>query len=265
MYNNSKDNTEVILSGKDIWSNLNSYFKDKDYFLSLYKRTHNLSSAVFLVSNNIEDNDILKSKIKDACVNLLSLTINLKDLSSYVEIQKVLSEIEGSSLELISFLDIASISGSVSKMNADIIKNEFNFLLRDLSNFKSSLISKDNKVIGETIHKPELDVSNNYPAEKHFVSDKNIGMNETIIKDKNSSNTLAENGKRHNRKETRKSLIFDFIFKHKNSSIKDIVPNIKGCSEKTVQREIMDLIKEGKIKKEGERRWSKYSALQTSL
>jgi len=53
--------------------------------------------------------------------------------------------------------------------------------------------------------------------------------------------------------------ILDFIKGHNDVSIKDIVPNITGCSEKTVQRELISLIKEGKIKKIGERRWSKYS------
>ena len=41
--------------------------------------------------------------------------------------------------------------------------------------------------------------------------------------------------------------------------IKDVSPLIKGCSEKTIQRELLSMVKSGILKKEGEKRWSKYS------
>jgi predicted transcriptional regulator len=56
----------------------------------------------------------------------------------------------------------------------------------------------------------------------------------------------------------RMTLILDFIRKHKRSSIKEIAGAVKGCSEKTIQRELGALIEQGLIKKEGERRWSVY-------
>ena len=67
------------------------------------------------------------------------------------------------------------------------------------------------------------------------------------------------NGNGSKRKDMRKMTILNFIKGHNNTSIKDIVPNIVGCSEKTVQRELLELINEGKILKTGERRWSRYS------
>jgi hypothetical protein len=41
-------------------------------------------------------------------------------------------------------------------------------------------------------------------------------------------------------------------------SIKDIANRISGCSEKTVQRELNNLLEEGLIQRIGEKRWSKY-------
>ena len=41
-------------------------------------------------------------------------------------------------------------------------------------------------------------------------------------------------------------------------SIKDILSIIKDISEKTVQRELLGLVKEGVLQKEGEKRWSTY-------
>jgi hypothetical protein len=56
----------------------------------------------------------------------------------------------------------------------------------------------------------------------------------------------------------RMSLILEFIRKNKRSSIKDIAMVVKGCSEKTIQRELGALIERGLVRKVGERRWSVY-------
>ncbi len=42
-------------------------------------------------------------------------------------------------------------------------------------------------------------------------------------------------------------------------TIRDLVDKITGCSEKTIQRELLALVEHGVLKKEGERRWSRYS------
>jgi hypothetical protein len=56
----------------------------------------------------------------------------------------------------------------------------------------------------------------------------------------------------------RMSLILGFIQKSKRASIKEIAAVVKGCSEKTIQRELGVLIERGLVRKEGERRWSVY-------
>ena len=61
-----------------------------------------------------------------------------------------------------------------------------------------------------------------------------------------------------NRKDLRNKAILALIAKKGNVNIKDISLSIKGCSEKTVQRELNLLIKLGIVKKSGERRWSRY-------
>jgi predicted HTH transcriptional regulator len=42
-------------------------------------------------------------------------------------------------------------------------------------------------------------------------------------------------------------------------TIRDLIGKIEGCSEKTIQRELLSLVEVGVLKKEGERRWSRYS------
>jgi predicted HTH transcriptional regulator len=75
----------------------------------------------------------------------------------------------------------------------------------------------------------------------------------------NNRENVERNGNGHKRKDLRKNVVLEFIKGHTDVSIKDILPNINGCSEKTIQRELVSLINEKKIKKIGERRWSRYS------
>jgi hypothetical protein len=52
--------------------------------------------------------------------------------------------------------------------------------------------------------------------------------------------------------------ILNFVLKNQGVSIKDISSVVTDCSEKTIQRELAELIRQGLITKTGERRWSIY-------
>ena len=56
----------------------------------------------------------------------------------------------------------------------------------------------------------------------------------------------------------RKQAIIKFIKDKKQVMVKDISFFIKDYSEKTIQRDLISLVKAGVLKKEGERRWSRY-------
>jgi hypothetical protein len=56
----------------------------------------------------------------------------------------------------------------------------------------------------------------------------------------------------------RVKLILEHIRKEKSVSIKDISLVVRGVSEKTIQRELNELIRRGLVRRVGERRWSTY-------
>ena len=80
------------------------------------------------------------------------------------------------------------------------------------------------------------------------------------IKDIDKGHKKTENIKQ----KERMSLILDFVRKSGGVSIKEIAAVIKGCSEKTIQRELGTLIQKGYIERKGERRWSIYIATPQS-
>ena len=69
---------------------------------------------------------------------------------------------------------------------------------------------------------------------------------------------MSDSKGQNNETNGRVSLILDHLRKHRNASIKDIAATVRGCSEKTIQRDLNDLIRQGLVRRVGSRRWSTY-------
>ncbi len=61
-----------------------------------------------------------------------------------------------------------------------------------------------------------------------------------------------------NTSEDRRRKIQEIISSKGDVTIKDIATRITNCSEKTLQRDLVRLIKDNVIEKEGDKRWSIY-------
>jgi len=232
-------------------------------FGDIHNKSHRLATAVFVVSNLMDENDELKTKIRNLSLKLISNSIGLKDIS-FLDANNLLSDMEKICLELMSLLDIASVICLISKMNAEVIRGEFRLFISELDKFIAKFEENKSISINGLFERSQiLNERNNFTEEDFEIKKMSQTVNENSFKTfpKISAQIRAKTETGHKRKDLRKNTILDFIKRHTDSSIKDIVPNINGCSEKTIQRELIALINEGKIKKTGERRWSKYSII----
>lgn len=57
----------------------------------------------------------------------------------------------------------------------------------------------------------------------------------------------------------RKQKIVEFLTNNGPKTISEIMPNFNGIGEKSLQRDLSDLVHSSKIKAEGEKRWRRYS------
>jgi hypothetical protein len=73
------------------------------------------------------------------------------------------------------------------------------------------------------------------------------------------SKPLKEFGAVAVKKNSRQSIIISLLRRKKEIMIKDVSPLIHGCSEKTIQRELLSMVDKGILRKQGEKRWSRYS------
>lgn len=108
-------------------------------------------------------------------------------------------------------------------------------------------IIKDNNLQTSTVQSPR-----SIPIVKDTASVHSDLIRQTTT----SSSTLASSFQM--RKQTRREQILALFVRGVDVSIKDIAARIRGCSEKTIQRELNALLEDNIIERIGEKRWSRY-------
>jgi hypothetical protein len=150
---------------------------------------------------------------------------------------------------LLSAVRLAGTEGVLHKETAAILETEYEAVAERLvaGSHPSPFVSV------EDFHIPPLSLSE--PREAFGVQGTSHSVfNRPIQKDSHQGQNNALD-KGHSERTER---ILELIRSKKSVSIKDISSTIKGCSEKTIQRELNALIQEGLVRRVGERRWSQY-------
>jgi hypothetical protein len=214
-----------------------------------FNRLEKLNIAIYLITDFMSDREPLKFSLRQKSIDCLSF--------SFLE-KKSVSEINNLFSEIISLLKTALVSKLVSEMNFNIINNEYSNVLKSLNenNFNNKIIFDEDFFGASKIENKEIIYKGQNNLKDIIKDTKVISKTEKVIKDIIKD---KKNIKDNKDKTERQQLIIDFIKKEKQVSIKDISEKIKNCSEKTLQRELINLVNKNVLKKEGERRWSKYS------
>lgn len=232
------------------------FFGGDESFIYIYKKTEKLATALYMVTNLFGDSEPMKWTLRLKVSSLLSFILSFKDVLKFRE-QEFLNLLKNHILEIVSLLEIANFSGLVSDMNFRILKDEF----LNLVHFAGSFEKRDVSNIKFGFEKNFFDIAD-------IKSQASENVNKTYIKNQNFQNVpykLKDNSSAVNdvtKKSNRQNAILAILAKNDNITISTISQIIKDCSEKTIQRELINLIDRGLVKKTGERRWSRYSLLK---
>lgn len=252
-----------------------SIFQNDTQTIFIFKKTERLASAIYLITGFLSDNEPVKWRLRDIATRLLSYSINLSN-QGYRNRADAMNNFTASSFEIISLLEVANISGIFSSMNCAIIKFEIEKIielveLRERSLNAKFLLSKSFFETAENYSgnngefdraNDSLSVKDNTKTKEQSLVNKSVlgnssGPEPLLIKDINK--TPINKGHVIRDKNQRYEVIINLLKKTKEISVKDVSNIISDCSEKTIQRELLSLVEKGVLKKEGERRWSKYS------
>lgn len=250
---------------------------NQDYFLTVSKRTEKLSSALYLVTNLISDTEPLKWELRSRGIDIMS-DICASKVHSLSERSMLLSGAQNTVYEVLSLLEIGRVGALISEMNCAVLKREYAVLLNLLEaaeqmkspaeEFVSELFKEDEKALPEggkenaggykghvnvLYNERKYDVLYKKQAVS-FLNKKTGNMSDKSVKDiQRGREAIVEE------RQGRRKLIIELIKKEKEITIKDAMSVIKGCSEKTIQRELGVLVLDNVLKKEGKKRWSRYS------
>jgi hypothetical protein len=232
------------------------------------KKTEKLITAIYLITGFFDDKEPMKWRLRELGSKLLSHSEKGQTVS-----------------ETLSLLRVAKNAGLISDMNFDIISREFNRLIPAAPTLETVFLKDPEEVVPVASSKTaepqrelaaehkvplygssvEVPVVATRPAEllppigtvtPTAVSDT---VKDTTPTQRESAKPLKEFGVVAVKKNSRQSTIIGLLKRKKEIMIKDVSPLIDGVSEKTIQRELLAMVKAGILKKEGEKRWSRYS------
>jgi hypothetical protein len=243
------------------------------------KRIEKISQAIYLVSNHLKDNEPLKWELRKESIGFLSCIRSMDDSGEGNELPPdlIVDALSTYARDLISLLSLAVVSGLISRNNGMIITQEIELLLASFQESVDGSTARAGFILSQEFFAADPELQQHLhgglsKGQPNFLLDKAAGLfNEKIPfpkKGQESKTNLGKNTPENNdssaenikdKKDTRQMKILTLLRAKSNLSIKDFASVIPECSEKTIQRELLELVEKGVIKKEGERRWSTYS------
>ncbi len=240
-----------------------------------YNKTGKLIAALYMVTDIMDREEPIRGRLRALGSSILSdayLLATPYRTGSLPKSSDVL-EIERKVMELVSFLEISSSVGMISEMNSNILKTEFLELKQSLKVLDTDLewlqkfFDKNHNHSSEEISGTSANRRFSYlpnRAQSEQNDSQNVQKKNTEIpekmSDRNNGNSVKDmevlKGQR------REGIIKIVKNMPEGATITDIRSKATGsllsCGEKTLQRELSAMVSDGVLKKEGEKRWSRY-------
>lgn len=213
---------------------------DETYYKYIFKKTERIVSVVFYILNNVPENSRTVSHIED--IQHAARSVHdavLQSLESRMHTSEdIVRGVAHALIYLESKLTVAQVSGVISSEVLSVLQNEIDAVLRGTQRY----IGEETNVLFSSIEERE-------PVKKQ----KNTrSLSTPLLQDGQLSAVSTSD---------RRARIKTILEAKGEATIRDISDIIKDISEKTIQRELNAMIEDNVVKRQGERRWSKYSIL----
>lgn len=266
-----------------VYEAVSSFIKDKEG-IQMYRRAEKICKAYFLLTQHIQNNDSIKMKLRTLALDMSSKTLDL--VANINKTDDLARDVVMKAMALVSVSDIAVSAQLINLSNYSLVVGQVQIFIEEVETYWKTLSYNNQAIPTHLFEVDDLDAS--YKNSRTFTFDapknsnsfdqarvsfnKNIDSTESISKHtkeptknigartshatlKSSPASDLANGSKNDRQ----TLILSTIKSKGESSIKDLTDVIKGCSEKTIQRELIALVNSGDLLKTGERRWSRYT------
>ena len=216
-----------------------SIIDNSDYFKFIFKKTEKIACAVFYVirsSHSIRHDDAVVTDLESTTQRLMDVSLESLRYTS-VDVFEKANEIKYTLVACEAKLRIANAAHLLSMDLLEVFIHEIDTVQRSLRKYTEITVANP------------LDGVESFTGQVPQKRQPRLRIGETEGAPKKV--TVTHIGDRRER-------VLNVIRDKGEATIKDITERISDCSEKTIQRELIGLIKDNIIVREGERRWSKY-------
>jgi len=269
-------------------SSTHAPYQNMGFGLGSYNKTQKLITALYMVTDIIDIDEPIRNKLRTLGAGIISDMHSAKENNT----GNILSFISSKIAEIMSFLDIASTVNIISEMNCSILKKEFSALDQSIleSTGKAQTVNRQinlaeffSATIDEYSSKQDLVTRGEKISQGHL----STRIGNSVGVQKGSTLMKALSGVKFSQRPIstpilpNTSIVFDELKKQRRDNIITIIKTISGgatikdikdktqtnkekfnvllkCSEKTLQRELVSMVKDNVLDKTGEKRWSRY-------
>jgi len=223
--------TDMHMSTDDVM------LQNSEYYKYIFKKTEKIVCAVFFILRNDAhefENDIVLKDLEDASKTLLDTALASLN-TSQASLDSVARQLRFDLVSLESQLRIAHAARHLTTQFLEVFLREITSLQRTLRSYTERSANPLERAEVEQVR-----VRSTKPS-------RTVAMPALQV-------SATQGGQR-----SRRERIIEVLKDKGPATIKDITDVVTDCSEKTIQRELIALIKDNMVHREGERRWSKYS------
>jgi predicted transcriptional regulator len=219
--------------------------EDSEFYKYIFKKTEKVVCAVFYILRSeqcIGQKDSVTADVELSATALLNTSLqSLKATVSYTEVHA--REIQLALIALESKLRVAHASRLLREGYLEVFLHEIDSVQRALRKYI------DQGMVYNPLNTESKGGEQN--REKKALPQRKVVVGSMAGEPHETTHTLP-----------RRERILSIIKDSGEAMIKDIARVVTDCSEKTIQRELISLIKDNIIIRDGERRWSKYRLSQ---
>jgi DNA-binding HxlR family transcriptional regulator len=245
--------------------------KQEEYLAYLCDRAQKLTKAVYRVTDILSDKEPLKWEIREKSVEVFTGTVSVKD-KNFLEKISNLNKLEGVIDDLVLLLSLFPEKNSISSVNFEILKDEYLALKKIILQQTGVNIFDDIFVTKEITPPPNGQKpigQDNGHDNRHYIGqgqsdiveekkEKEEPKIEPKINLKSKIKKQSYGRKLNSAMQNRKSKILETIRKKKKVTVGDLSGLFTEISEKTIQRDLLEMVDKGILRKEGDKRWRTY-------
>jgi hypothetical protein len=223
-----------------------------DIYGHLLGKIKKLTNALYRVTDLLSDKEPLKWTLRNKAVIIYENLVSVILLTGEVKDKNyILNETLNYISQIINTLELVLMGTYVSNLNFEILKKEY-------INLKLFIEGSKDEIVAEQKLLPETAESIGHNGQTANSNGQKTSIGHKAPRHDSVARKAADAGIGLPAQAGRKQKIFEFIKKEGAKTISEITPFFKGVSPKSVQRDLLELVRTGKLRAEGEKRWRKY-------